>query len=151
MKQRLSAVEKDLALSKEYLSSYIVMLYRIQNEFYSDIQISDIKLFSKTDDIASTLSEDEFILILTKKVQYLLIDLHTRQEQYESLITTTNSEILSYQQQSQQFEQDLEDLRAQEKEIVKLVAKVASDTIAAQDDESQSETALQIQLRSIQQ
>jgi hypothetical protein len=106
-KQRLLVIEKDYTLHKEYFVSYTHLLYKIQNELYTDSLISRIKLFAKSDDIAATISQEEFIRILNDKIQLLLYDLQMQKQSYESSLAQMNYIYLEYQTKVEDYEREL--------------------------------------------
>jgi murein DD-endopeptidase MepM/ murein hydrolase activator NlpD len=123
-KQRLSLIEKDYSLHKEYFSSYTNLLYKIQNELYSDVFISKIKLFAKSDDIADTITQEEFIRILSDKIQFLLYDLQMQQQSYESSLAQMNYIYLEYEKKVKDYENELAWVELQRKELVELFSLI---------------------------
>lgn len=121
MQQNFETVKHDLEMNKDYLSRYTILLYTLQNEIYSDNAVSEIKLFAKSDDIASTLSEDEFVKILTDKMDFLLYTIAQTKSSYENQISSINNLQLQLDEDVRSYNIWIEDLQEQKAELSKLM------------------------------
>jgi chromosome segregation ATPase len=146
-KQRLDVVIKDYDLHKEYFIAYVTLLYKIQNELYQDDGISEWKLLIKSTDISTTLSREEFVKIISDKIQFLLYDLQMQKQSYEAAIAQMNELYGNYQQKVDAFEQQLATIELQRKELLTLFQSIQ----LGQADILQSLTAVEGEQKLIEQ
>lgn len=134
-KQRLGLLQKDYDLHKTYLVSYAHLLYKIQNEIYNDDDvISQIKLLVKSDTISETMTQDEFMKIITDKIQFLLYDLQMQKQSYEASVAQMNFLYLEHQEKVANFEKELAWVELQRKELVTIFGMLQQGREEAKDE-----------------
>lgn len=76
LKEQINTLKTTLEVSKLQVKKYIWYLYKINNDFYdSSAWLDNIKLLFKSKNISRSLSQEDFIKLLTKKTEKLLLKL----------------------------------------------------------------------------
>lgn len=128
LKQDLVVLETEITNSQEHLSHYTTFLYKLNNDYYGkDFQISDLKLLTKSDNIATTLSTDMLVQMLTMKLQALVYELQNQQQRYEQFSRELTNAKISYQETAFAMKQDLEWLEQQKKHLYLLLTYLQQD------------------------
>lgn len=112
----LEKVNEDRLAAKDFAGKMLNILYKFKNEYYNqDLVIDEIKLLAKSENIASTMSAEEIMQILTMKfdqllwfidkkdgeLKQLLIDLEKQQQRYTDELKIYNQEIKNLTEQKQ--------------------------------------------------
>lgn len=124
----LATLKVEIEKSQQHLSHYTTFLYKLNNDYYgSDLEISDIKLLTKSDNIAATLSTDVLVQMLTVKLQALLFELQEQQIRYSQYAVELNRAKLAYQETAFSLKKDLESLEQQKKHLYLLLSYLQQD------------------------
>ncbi|MBP7847805.1 hypothetical protein KA013_01100 [Patescibacteria group bacterium] len=103
-------------------------MYKLNNDYYgSDLEISDLKLLTKSDNIAATLSTDMLVQMLTIKLQALLFELQSQQIRYSDYTIELNRAKLAYEDTAFALKKDLESLEQQKKHLYLLLTYLQQD------------------------
>jgi len=123
LKWEVQELEGTLWNSKDNLTEYTTFLYKLHNDFYGkDLNINDIKLLVKSDNIADTLSSDHLVQMLTMKLTVLLDLIRTQQVSYTKHIMDLNRAKLAYQNAWRSLKRDLEELQQQKSHFYELLS-----------------------------
>lgn len=121
LKQNLDIVKADIDESKTILVKYTNLLYKINNDFYGkDLNIDDIKLLVKSDNIADSLSTEDVVKSLTVKLDDLLAILSEKQEKYTLYTKQLNDLRVKYKYEVKQYRRDIDNFNEQKKYLVEL-------------------------------
>lgn len=128
LKADLETLGVEIEKSQQHLTHYTTFLYKLNNDYYgSDLEISDLKLLTKSDNIAATLSTDMLVQMLTIKLQALLHELQTQQIRYSDYTIELNKAKVSYQDTALLLKKDLESLEQQKKHLYLLLSYLQQD------------------------
>ncbi len=116
LKKDLDVLSQDIAQSSKNISIYSRFLYKTINDYYisdQDLQdLSDIKILSKSENIARSLSKDELTKLLYRSLEQSFEYMQQNTAQYETMLQSMqaniaqyNFEIKSYQKEVKQLEQ----------------------------------------------
>ncbi len=128
LKADLASLKIEIEKGQQNLSHYTTFLYKLNNDYYgSDLEISDVKLLTKSDNIAATLSTDMLVQMLTVKLQALLFELQSQQVRYSDYSVELNKAKLSYEDTAFGLKKDLESLEQQKKHLYLLLSYLQQD------------------------
>ncbi len=128
LKEDLEVLEVEIEKGQQHLTHYTTFLYKLNNDYYgSDLEISDLKLLTKSDNIAATLSTDMLVQMLTIKLQALLFELQSQQVRYSDYTIELNKAKLAYEDTAFALKKDLESLEQQKKHLYLLLTYLQQD------------------------
>lgn len=115
-KKELRTTLPDLLEAEDDLIRYTQTFYKMNHDiFKNDHQISNIKLFTKADNIAETLASDLIVKDLTQKIDELIQEISKRRikimithQLYDSQLQKLKEEKLIYQQEKETLYQQIE-------------------------------------------
>lgn len=130
LKKTVYLMKEDIDNVKTNLVDYTNFLYKINNDLYwKNLNIDDIKLLVKSDDIAETLSTEDIIKSLTVNLNDLLYKLRVRQSKYLVYSKKLNNLRIQYQYEVEEFEKDIDAFVEQKKYLIELLKFFRDDKI----------------------
>lgn len=127
-RDKLDVLKKDLDQSIESLNNYTRILYKVKNDFYSnDLKIDDLKLFVGSDNIATSLSNEELYKSLSLKIKDLMETLTIKQQDYDNTIVELQNSIDKHKNELTQYNLEIQYLAEQKSQLDKLMEYFKSD------------------------
>lgn len=125
LKKGILSLDTDLYSTREQLSDYAKFLYKISNDYYGkDLDVSTLKLFVKSDNIAASLSTDALVQMLMVQLEELLQTIKKKQILYANYMLTINKAKLSYQDSVTQYKQHYDTLTDQKNHLYELLTYI---------------------------
>jgi chromosome segregation ATPase len=132
LQKEAESLKNEIEEVKAMLIRFATVLFRLNNEYYGeDMQIDEVKLLVKSDNIANTLSSEELITILTFRFDQLIelmqqkqVELDKRQKMVDTFRVKYRDEVASLNDEvellSQQRQYLLEFLNLYRQDKIKL-------------------------------
>lgn len=118
---------------KWYISTYSRMLYKITNDFYlTDAELSDIKLLTKTDNIAEIFGKDDLTSLLQEELQELFGKMNSIHVLQRKRVLSLQADIANFTKNIQEYRAKLHVLEQQQDHIEELLEYLQQDREFAQ-------------------
>lgn len=119
---------EDIQISKKQISRYSKFLFKTSNDFYlSGDELSNVKLLTKSTDIAQTLSQEEISRLLYEWLEKAFAHMQDLTQEYQSSLQEIQSHIVSYHQQIDLHQKDLAQLDQQREHVEQLLSFLSDD------------------------
>lgn len=130
LKKNVQEIKTDIDTTKENLIRYTNFLYKVNNDYYwSNLNIDDIKLLVKSENITNTLSDEDIIKSLTVNLNELLYRLSYMQDRYMQFSRRLNDLRVKYKYEVEEYERDIEAFTEQKKYLLQMMRYFKDDKI----------------------
>ncbi|MEF2175293.1 MAG: peptidoglycan DD-metalloendopeptidase family protein [Candidatus Absconditabacteria bacterium] len=130
LQDQLDEMKESIDETKDNLSSYTNLLYKINNDYYSDNKnVDDLKLFVKSENIAETLSTEEVIHSLTFKLDELLDVVNKKRMKFAQHSQILNDMKSQYSLEVKEYKIEVESMQQQKKYVIELFQFFKDDKI----------------------
>jgi peptidoglycan hydrolase CwlO-like protein len=144
LKDALELLQQDLEESISYAETYARFLYKIGNDYFgSDLEISDLKLLVRSENIAQTLSSDDLVQLLMIRLNELLTTIEEKQRLYLTYTLQLNKARVTYQRGVEYYSEELVRLQEQESHLYELMSYLQEDLARAQQKVQEIEASRQ--------
>lgn len=144
LKDALELLQQDLEESISYAETYARFLYKIGNDYFgSDLEISDLKLLVRSENIAQTLSSDDLVQLLMLRLNELLTTIEEKQRLYLTYTLQLNKARVTYQRGVEYYSEELVRLQEQELHLYELMSYLQEDLARAQQKVQEIEASRQ--------
>lgn len=121
LQEQLDEMKESIDETKAHLSSYTNLLYKINNDYYSDNNnVDDLKLFVKSSNIAETLSTEDVIHSLTFKLDELLDVINKKRMKHAQHSQILNNMKSQYSLEVKEYKIEVESMQQQKKYVIEL-------------------------------
>lgn len=135
LRDQVKSIESEIDSTKSYLVNYTNLLYKINNDYYgSDLNIDDIKLLAKSNNIAQSLSTEDVIKSLTVKLDELLQIMRERHESYVDFSQQINDIRIKYKYEVEKYTIEIETMNQQKKSLLDLLRYIKEDKISVDNE-----------------
>lgn len=118
----LEKVNQDRITAKDFAGKLLNILYQFKNEYYNqDLVIDEIKLLAKSQNIATTMSAEEIMQILTMKFDQLLTFIDQKDEQLHTLLEGLESNQQKYTDELKKYNQEIQTLNEQKQNLLEYI------------------------------
>lgn len=135
----------DIQQTQHHIALYAKMLFKVTNDYYiEDEEISALKLLSKSDNIAETLSKDDLIRLLYTSLDHVFLKIESYYSQYRTSLQNIRVTVNTYNDEIQVYKHELNMLEKQRDHTIELLTYLDDDVSYLQwriseIDSSQSE------------
>ncbi len=121
-KTSLEKVNQDRITAKDFAGKLLNILYQFKNEYYNqDLVIDEIKLLAKSENIATTMSAEEIMQILTMKFDQLLKFIDQKDIQLHKLLNDLESNQQKYTDELKKYNQEIQNLNEQKQNLLEYI------------------------------
>lgn len=121
-KVEISQTNKDKERARAMASKFIDILYKLTNELYSaDNEIDDFKLFMKSENISTDLSNNELIQMTSMRYGQLIVFIDEKQVKLKKLLSTLEESQLKYKSKLNEYQRKLEILNQQKEYLIEYI------------------------------
>lgn len=131
--KQLKDTRAGLDNTKVYIEQFANFLYKMDNEFFVNQKVDDFKLFSSTDNIPLTLSNEYMIKSILIQFNNLLENLDTDEEKQIKLIKTLNELKLKANKDVADYQVILETLHQKKNYLIQFMKLYQNDKLAEQN------------------
>lgn len=121
-KEDLEKINQDRITAKDFAGKLLNILYQFKNDYYNqDLVIDEIKLLAKSENIASTMSAEEIMQILTMKFDQLLEFIDKKDAELHTLLEDLERNQQKYTDELKQYNQEIETLNEQKQNLLEYI------------------------------
>jgi hypothetical protein len=103
-------------------SKFLDIIYKLTNELYSaESEIDDIKLFLKSENISTDLSNGDLMQMISLRYEQLINYIDSKQIKLKNLLATLEESQLQYKSKLSEYQKKLEILNQQKEYLIEYV------------------------------
>lgn len=132
-KTLIDQTNKDKERARSMAAKFLTILYKLSNELYTaDSEIDDIKLFLKSENISTSLSNTELLQMISLRYEQLIGFIYAKQVSLKELLSQLESAQLKVKQNLQEYRKKLDTLNQQKEYLIEYinVYKISKDWLS---------------------
>ncbi len=124
----VSTLSKDIWQTQEYITLYAKMLFKVTNDYYlNDEEMSTLKLFSKSNNIAESLSKDDLVKLLYWSLDMMFAQVESYYDQYRTSLQNIRVTVNEYNDEIQTYKDEIQLLEKQRDHTIELLKYLDDD------------------------
>lgn len=121
-KKEIDTANSDKEKARSMASKFLDIIYKLTNELYSaESEIDDIKLFLKSENISTDLSNGELMQMISLRYEQLINYIDSKQVKLKNLLATLEESQLQYKSKLSEYQKKLEILNQQKEYLIEYV------------------------------
>jgi chromosome segregation ATPase len=121
-KTLIDQTNKDKERARSMAAKFLTILYKLSNELYTaDSEIDDIKLFLKSENISTSLSNTELLQMISLRYEQLIGFIYAKQVSLKELLSQLESAQLKVKQNLQEYRKKLDTLNQQKEYLIEYI------------------------------
>ncbi len=121
-KKEIDIANSDKEKARSMASKFLDIIYKLTNELYSaESEIDDIKLFLKSENISTDLSNGDLMQMISLRYEQLINYIDSKQIKLKNLLATLEESQLQYKSKLSEYQKKLEILNQQKEYLIEYV------------------------------
>jgi murein DD-endopeptidase MepM/ murein hydrolase activator NlpD len=121
-KEAIAQTNSDKEKARDMASKFLDILYKLTNELYTaNSDIDDIKLFLKSENISTDLSNTDLLQMISMRYEQLVSVIEEKQSNFKTLLNTLEESQLQYKSKLSEYRKKLDILNQQNQYLTEYV------------------------------